>query len=140
MAINSVQAPCVFNIANSDKHQKFLSYNNRNVLVVDHNYAVNTKIATASTLPLPEGSIQRIKDAFEAKGSTLFLRSPVLTILRVEQPALLMPGQCYYTESAQSGILYWVFIQRVDKKSDYLVSFTDAVVESVFAEDFDTVH
>ena len=35
---------CVFNLINTDKHEKFLSFNNRNVLVIDHNYAINTKM------------------------------------------------------------------------------------------------
>ena len=48
---------CVFNLINTDKHEKFLSFNNRNVLVIDHNYAINTKIATESALPMPEGGI-----------------------------------------------------------------------------------
>lgn len=137
---STIQAQCVFNLVNNDKHQKFLSFNNRHVLVVDHNYAINTKIATENALPMPDGGIGRITEAFDMKGSALFLRSSVLTILRVEESALLMPGQCYYTESAQSGMLYWVFIQRQDKKSGYLVAFTDAVVESVFGDIINTVH
>lgn len=138
MATTSTSS-CVFNLVNTDKHEKFLSFNNRNVLVIDHNYAINTKLATDNSMPMPQGGIGRITQVFDAKGSTLFLRSNVLTILRVEEPALLMPGQCYHTEST-SGLLYWVFIQREDRKSGYLVSFTDAVVETVFADHFETVH
>jgi hypothetical protein len=130
---------CVFSIQNTDKHEKFLSFNNRNVLVIDHNYAINTKIATENCVPMPKDGMGRITEAFDAKGATLFLRSSVLTILRVEEPALLMPGQCYTTESV-NGDLYWVFIQREDRKSGYLVSFTDVVVETVFADRLESVH
>ena len=128
-------ANCVFNI-NSDKHEHFLSYNNSNVLVIDRHYAINTKIATNNAQELPADAMTRIKNAFDMKGATLFLRSPVLTILRLPVPTLLTPGVCYSTLTA-SGTRYWVYVTREDKASGYLVEFTNAVIAEVFGEELD---
>lgn len=128
----------VFALQNTEKHQKFLSYNNRQVLVIDHQYAINTSLAAKHALPMPKGAMTRITAAYDAKGTAIFLKSNVLTILRVEG-VTLTPGEAFIHEDA-NGASYWVYALRDDKKSGYLVNFTPAVIESVFAAELETKH